>query len=70
MTGCSWYTGFADAAGQRIYFCVYLGKSTNSNVSGAKAREIAVKIVSDYLQKSSPDSIAFSMNGLRYRNFL
>ena len=42
----SWYTGFADTTDKRIYFCVYLD---NKNVSSAKAREIAVKIVSDYL---------------------
>ena len=45
----SWFTGFADAADKRIYFCVYLGETDNKNVSSAKAREIAIKIVSDYL---------------------
>lgn len=46
----SWYTGFADTADKRIYFCMYLGETDNKNVSSAKAREIAVKIVSDYLK--------------------
>lgn len=45
----SWYTGFADTADKRIYFCVYLGETDNKDVSGAKAREIAIKIVSEYL---------------------
>ena len=45
----SWYTGFADIADKRIYFCVYLGETDNQNVSSAKAREIAIKIVSDNL---------------------
>lgn len=45
----SWYTGFADTSGQRIYFCVYLGETDNKNVSSAKAKEIAIKIVADYL---------------------
>ena len=45
----SWYTGFADIADKRIYFCVYLGETDNKNVSSAKAREIAIKIVSDNL---------------------
>lgn len=44
----AWFTGFADAADKRIYFCVYLGETDNQNVSSAKAREIAVEIVSDY----------------------
>lgn len=45
----SWYTGFANTTDDRIYFCVYLGETDNQNVSSAKAREIAIKIVSDYL---------------------
>ncbi|MBD5556797.1 MAG: class D beta-lactamase [Roseburia sp.] len=44
----SWFTGFADTADKRIYFCVYLGETENGNVSSAKAREIAIKIVTDY----------------------
>lgn len=45
----SWYTGFADSADKRIYFCVYLGETDNKEVSSAKAREIAIKIIDDYL---------------------
>lgn len=45
----SWYTGFADTTDRRIYFCVYLGETDNKNVSSAKAKEIAIKIVADYL---------------------
>ena len=45
----AWFTGFADAADKRIYFCVYFGETDNQDVSSAKARETAVKIVSDYL---------------------
>lgn len=45
----AWFTGFADKADKRIYFCVYLGENENSDVSSAKAREITIKIVSDYL---------------------
>lgn len=45
----SWYTGFADTTDKRIYFCVYLGETDNRNVSSTKAKEIAIKIVSDYL---------------------
>ena len=43
----SWYTGFADTTDKRICFCVYLGETDNTNVSSAKAKEIAIKIVSD-----------------------
>lgn len=45
----SWFTGVADTDGRRIYFCVYLGETDGANVSSAKAREIAVEIVTDYL---------------------
>ena len=42
----SWYTGFADIVGKKIYFCVYLGETENEDVSSSRAREIAVEIVS------------------------
>ncbi len=45
----SWFTGFAEAKDKRIYFCVYLGETEDQNVSSAKAKEIAIQIVSDYL---------------------
>lgn len=45
----SWFTGFADSADKRISFCVYLGETDGKGVSSAKAREIAIEIVSDYL---------------------
>lgn len=48
----SWYTGFADTTDRRIYFCVYLGETDNKNVSSAKAKEIAIKIVADYFTDS------------------
>lgn len=45
----AWFTGFAEKNDKRITFCVYLGETENSDVSSARAREIAIKIVSDYL---------------------
>ena len=44
----AWFAGFADTGGKRIYFCVYLGETDHKNVSSAKAREIAIKIVSAF----------------------
>ena len=46
----SWYTGFADAFDKRIYFCVYLGETYNKDVSSAKAREIAIKVIPEYFK--------------------
>lgn len=44
----SWFTGFAETSDQRLYFCVYLGETADQDVSSAKAREIAIKIISGY----------------------
>lgn len=44
----SWFTGFTDADGENIYFCIYLGETDNANVSSAKAKEIAIKIILDF----------------------
>lgn len=44
----AWYTGFAEAPERNIYFCVYLGRTDGADVSSSGAKEIAIKIVSDY----------------------
>lgn len=35
---------------KRIYFCMYLDETEDKNVFSAKAKEIAIRVVSDYLQ--------------------
>ena len=42
------FTGFAESTTGKIYFCVRLGRSDGMNVSSSLAKEIAIKIVSDY----------------------
>lgn len=42
----AWFTGFADTDGKRVYFCVYLGESQGENVSSARAKEIAIELIS------------------------
>lgn len=49
----AWFTGFAETAGKRIYFCVYLGETEDKNVSSTKAKEIAAEIVSAYLMSGN-----------------
>ncbi len=44
----AWFVGFAESTKENIYFCVYLGRSDDMNVSSLLAREIAIQIVSDY----------------------
>ncbi len=47
----AWFTGFAESAenAERIvYFCVYLGRTDDKEVSSSLAREIAVRLVEDY----------------------
>ena len=46
----AWYTGFADLADERIYFCVHLDETANEEVSSSKAREIAVEILEEYFR--------------------
>lgn len=45
----AWFTGFAEDSEGKVYFCVYLGRTDGRNVSGIRAKEIAVQIVSDGL---------------------
>lgn len=44
----AWFTGFAEGAEGKIYFCVHLGRTDGMNVSSPLAKEIAIQIVSDY----------------------
>lgn len=43
----SWFTGFTETPEGNIYFCVYLGQTDGMEVSSAKAKEIAISIISD-----------------------
>ena len=42
----AWFTGLADVADERIYFCVYLGETAGKDVSSTKAKEIALELIS------------------------
>lgn len=44
----AWFTGFAEDAEGKIYFCVYLGRTDSIDVSSSLAREIAIRLVTDY----------------------
>lgn len=44
----AWFTGFFDINHQRMYFCIYLGETSGADVSSTKAKDIALKIISDY----------------------
>lgn len=44
----AWFTGFAESTAGNIYFCVRLGRTDGMDVSSTLAKEIAVKLVSDY----------------------
>lgn len=49
----AWFTGFAERAERKLYFCVYLGRTDNMDISSARAREIAIQIVSDYNSRNN-----------------
>lgn len=55
VTVDAWFTGFAEKPSEEktVYFCVYLGRTDNQNVTSAAAKEIAVRLVSDYLVPES-----------------
>lgn len=44
----AWFTGFAESAEGKLYFCVRLGRTDGMNVSSSLAKESAIRIVSDY----------------------
>lgn len=48
ITADAWFTGFAENAGRNVYFCVYLGRTDDKDVTSAAAKEIALRLVSDY----------------------
>ena len=43
----AWFTGFAEARGERLYFCVYLGECEEEEPTSAKAKEIVIRLISD-----------------------
>lgn len=43
----AWFTGFAETAEGNLYFCVHLGRTDGMDVSSTRAKEIAIRIVSD-----------------------
>lgn len=47
ITVDAWFTGFAEDSAQErtVYFCVYLGRTDNQNVTSAAAREIAINLL-------------------------
>lgn len=49
----AWFTGFAERAEGKLYFCVYLGRTDNMDISSVRAREIAMQIVSDYNSRNN-----------------
>ncbi|MDE7272865.1 MAG: class D beta-lactamase [Lachnospiraceae bacterium] len=44
----AWFTGFAEDTDGNIYFCVYLGRTDGKNVSSSLARDIAIRLVTEY----------------------
>lgn len=46
--GKAWFAGFKEGEGSNIYFAIYLNDSTSDQVSGAKAKEIALSILDEF----------------------
>ncbi len=41
----AWFTGFAESREENIYFCVYLGRTDDKDVSSGAAKEIAIELI-------------------------
>lgn len=44
----AWFAGFAEREEGNLYFCVYLGRTDDKNVTSTAAKEIAIRLVEDY----------------------
>lgn len=44
----AWFTGFAEGKEGNLYFCIYLGRTDQKEVSSIAAKEIAISLISDY----------------------
>lgn len=49
ITVDAWFTGFAETPAGNLYFCVYLGQTDGMDVTSSGAKEIALRILTDYL---------------------
>lgn len=47
----AWFTGFVESGERNIYFCVYLGRTDDMNVSSSLAKQIAIQIMTDYCKQ-------------------
>ncbi len=61
ITVDSWFTGFADVQDKRVYFCIWLGETKGADVSSAKAKEIALKLLADQYTKQETRKELLSM---------
>ena len=43
----AWFTGFAEMKEKNLYYCVYIGRTEDADVSSLQAKEIAIRLVSD-----------------------
>ena len=50
----AWFTGFAEGAKGKVYFCVRLGRTDGMNVSSPRAKEIAMTPYSWSLRCAAP----------------
>lgn len=52
----AWFTGFAENEEEKIYFCVYLGRTEGMDVSSLAAKDIAIQLVLDYFEEPYAES--------------
>lgn len=47
VTVDAWYTGFSEIEEEKVYFCIYLGRSDGMDVTSTEAKKIAIQIICD-----------------------
>lgn len=57
ITVDAWFTGFAETPAGNLYFCVYLGQTDGMDVTSSGAKEIALRILTDYLSPADHASL-------------
>lgn len=56
ITVDAWFSGFAENAVSRVYFCVYLGRTDGKKPTSTAAKDIALRLVTDYFKASEQES--------------
>ena len=49
--GNAWFVGMVEKGAEKYFFAIHLNDEKNNDVSGVKAKDIAIKIINKYYDK-------------------